>query len=198
MGLLWSVALARVQLGNGLTCTWMNNAVASSAVQAGVPNPPWVAAAGQSADRLGYDGAGRMIAKRYLNLAGSSPNRRRRRIHHRLRSREQQVLRAGLARREPQQPLRAVHSNGLPTGGYDSLDRLLQYQRGTLASTGGSGGNGGGSIAASRFDHLVHHVDQHRPDPAAFPWMAWATGETRPLRPQTPCLPRPRSASTTA
>ena len=40
-------------------------------------------------------------------------------------------------------------SNGLPTGGYDSLDRLLQYQRGTLASTGGSGGNGGGSIALS-------------------------------------------------
>ena len=38
-------------------------------------------------------------------------------------------------------------SNGLPKGGYDSLDRLLQYQRGTLAATGGSGGSGGGSIA---------------------------------------------------
>ena len=32
----------------------------------------------------------------------------------------------------------------VPQGGYDSLDRLLQYQRGTLDSTGGSGGNGGG------------------------------------------------------
>ena len=38
--------------------------------------------------------------------------------------------------------------SNLPLGGYDSLDRLRQYQRGTLSSTGGSGGNGGGSITS--------------------------------------------------
>ncbi len=36
--------------------------------------------------------------------------------------------------------------NQIPQGGYDSLDRLLQYQRGVLSATGGDGGNGGGSI----------------------------------------------------
>ena len=38
-------------------------------------------------------------------------------------------------------------SSGVPQGGYDSLDRLRQYQRGTLDGTGGFAGNGGGSIA---------------------------------------------------
>jgi len=33
-----------------------------------------------------------------------------------------------------------------PLGGYDSLDRLRQYQRGVLSSTGGQGNAGGGSI----------------------------------------------------
>ncbi len=37
-------------------------------------------------------------------------------------------------------------SNQIPQGGYDSLDRLLQYQRGVLRPIGGDGGNGGGSI----------------------------------------------------
>ncbi len=37
----------------------------------------------------------------------------------------------------------------VPKGGYDSLDRLLQYQRGTLASTGGFNDAGGGSITTA-------------------------------------------------
>ena len=54
----------RSRLGNGLICTWMNNARTNSAVQCQrLPNPAW---GDQSSDRLGYDGAGRMITKRYL------------------------------------------------------------------------------------------------------------------------------------
>ena len=37
-------------------------------------------------------------------------------------------------------------TNGSPTGGYDSVDRLRQYQRGVLSTDGGSGNLGGGSI----------------------------------------------------
>ena len=59
--------VAQVLLGNGLICTWMNNAVTNSAVQLGVPNPGWT-----SGDFLGYDGAGRMIAKRFLSLHTAS------------------------------------------------------------------------------------------------------------------------------
>src|ERR1700731_3190266 len=54
--------VAETALGNGLICTWMNNARTHSAVQATVPNPAW---GNQSSDRLGYDGAGRPITKRY-------------------------------------------------------------------------------------------------------------------------------------
>ena len=33
--------MAEVALGNGLICTWMNNARTHSAVQGGVANPAW-------------------------------------------------------------------------------------------------------------------------------------------------------------
>ena len=67
MELLGPSRVAQVSLGNGLICTWMNNAVANSAVQPGVSNPGWT-----SGDFLGYDGAGRMIAKRFLSPHGSA------------------------------------------------------------------------------------------------------------------------------
>jgi len=35
---------------------------------------------------------------------------------------------------------------GVAEGGYDSLDRLREVQRGMLASTGGRGNSGGGSV----------------------------------------------------
>ena len=38
---------------------------------------------------------------------------------------------------------------GAPQGGYDSLDRLLQYQRGMLSDTGGFNNAGGGSISSA-------------------------------------------------
>ncbi len=41
----------------------MNNSRTNSAVQPAVTNPAW---GNQSSDRLGYDGAGRPITKRYL------------------------------------------------------------------------------------------------------------------------------------
>lgn len=41
----------------------MNNADANSAVQSTMPNPAWGDA---TTDRLGYDGSGRLIAKRFL------------------------------------------------------------------------------------------------------------------------------------
>ena len=58
-------------LGNGLNCTWLNNARTNSAVQSPAPvNPAW---SDSSSDRLGYDGAGRNITKRYLpGISGGS------------------------------------------------------------------------------------------------------------------------------
>src|SRR5580658_141917 len=51
-------------LGNGLICTQLDNARSNSMVQSpGVPNPAW---GNISTDRLGYDGSGRMITKRFL------------------------------------------------------------------------------------------------------------------------------------
>ena len=68
--------MAEVKLGLGvngdaLYCTYMNNARTHSAVQSGVSNPSW---GDPSSDRLGYDGSGRPITKRYLfsELDGNS------------------------------------------------------------------------------------------------------------------------------
>jgi RHS repeat-associated protein len=145
---------AEVTLGNGLIATWMNNARANSAVQSPNPgNPAW---GDQSSDRLGYDGAGRAIGKRYLagGLNSGTPPAY---------SNATAVVgfttafdRAGdkLFERhlhaEPRSHLyEPFDANGKPEGGYDSLDRLLQYQRGTLASGGGLNGAGGGSISTA-------------------------------------------------
>jgi RHS repeat-associated protein len=141
--------VAEVALGNGLSCTFMNNPRTNSAAQASGPaNPAW---GDNSSDRLGYDGAGRNITKRYLSSAlnedGSYSNTTsvvgftttfdrasnkayERHLH--AESRSHLYL--------------PIAVNGVEVFGYDSLDRLRQYQRGVLSSTGGIGGNGGGSI----------------------------------------------------
>ncbi len=153
--------------GGNCRCTSMDDARMHSAAQASVANPSWVApTGGRSADRLGYDGAGRAITKRYL--AGG-------------------IADTTYAYNEPTAVVgfttafdragnkfyeRALHaenrshlyepfdSNGLPTGGYDSLGRLLQYERGTLSASGGNGGNGGGSIATAGAITLPNTVSQ--------------------------------------
>ncbi|QNN23312.1 hypothetical protein HED60_13850 [Planctomycetales bacterium ZRK34] len=143
--------VAEVLLGNGLIQTCMNNDRTHSAVQESVPNPAWGSA---GSDRLGYDGAGRMIAKRFLagGIDGSgayndttpvvgfttafdkSSNKfYERELHAESRSHLYQPF----------------DSDGAVEGGYDSIDRLRQYQRGVLSSTGGSGGQGGGFVSTA-------------------------------------------------
>jgi hypothetical protein len=165
--------VADLTLGNGLICTWMNNARTNSAVQAptianpsGVPNPAWDNSAN---DRLGYDGAGRPITKRYITsytagepvpLVGftTSYDRAGNKFYERALHAEN---RSSLY--EP------FDSNQIPQGGYDSIDRLLQYQRGTLAATGGDGGEAQlSAFQPTGFSGRVHaaHSRQGRaPDP---------------------------------
>ncbi len=108
-------------------------------MQSGVPNPSWT-----SGDFLGYDGAGRMIAKRYLNPGGGAAlvgftteyDRSGNKFFERALHAEN---RSHLY--EPFDP-----TTNLPLGGFDSLDRLLQYNRGTLDPSIGFDGNGGGAI----------------------------------------------------
>ncbi len=147
--------IAEVALGNGITQTTLNNARTHSAVQYNsVPNPAWGT---PSSDRLGYDGGGRMIAKRYLsgginpstfaynnttpvvgNTTAFDPvgNKYYERALH---AEDRSFL---------YQPVDNIGNIASPVPGFDSVDRLLQYQRGTLSSTGGYEGNGGGSVSA--------------------------------------------------
>ncbi len=142
--------VAEVALGNGLIQTMLNNARTHSAVQGTVPNPAWGT---PSSDRLGYDGAARLIGKRYLpggingttfaynntnpvvgNTTGYDPADNKnfeRALHAEITS-------------SLYQPFTLA---GEPDGGYDSINRLLQYQRGILSDTGGYLGDGGGSIS---------------------------------------------------
>ncbi len=145
--------VAEVVLGNGIIQTMLNNARTHSAVQYNtVPNPAWGT---PTSDRLGYDGAGRNIAKRYLtgginattfaynnttptvgNTAAYDPA-------------DNKFYERALHAEERSFLYQPVDNNGdiaSPTPGYDSINRLLQYQRGTLSSTGGYQGAGGGSV----------------------------------------------------
>ncbi len=133
--------VAETSLGNGLICTWLNNDRTHSAVQSGVSNPAW---GNQSSDRLGYDGSGRPITKRYLaggvNTTTHAYNN------------PSSVVGCTTAYDPASNKLceRSLHAenrshlyepfdatSNLPLGGYDSVDRLRQYQRGTLATGGG-------------------------------------------------------------
>ena len=148
--------IAEVALGNGIIQTMLNNARTHSAVQFGtVPNPPWGT---PSTDRLGYDGSGRMIAKRYLagginsttfaynnttpvvgNTTAFDPadNKFYERALH---AEERSFL---------YQPVDNDGNIASPAPGYDSINRLLQYERGILSSTGGYQNNGGGSVTTA-------------------------------------------------
>jgi len=136
-------------LGNGIICTQMNNARTHSAVQSPVANPVW---GNVSSDRLGYDGVGRMITKRFLTggINGDSGaydettallgfttafDRASNKYYERALHAE--------SRSDLYQPF---NPDGSLQSGYDSADRLLQYQRGILATTGGYLRQGGGSI----------------------------------------------------
>ncbi len=141
--------------GIGIIQTTLNNARTHSAVQYNsVPNPAWGTL---SSDRLGYDGGGRLIAKRYLsgginsstfaynnttpvvgNTTALDPvgNKYYERALH---AENRSFL---------YQPVDNTGNIASPVPGFDSVDRLLQYQRGTLSSTGGYEGNGGGSVSA--------------------------------------------------
>ncbi|MBI1374571.1 MAG: hypothetical protein GC159_17780 [Phycisphaera sp.] len=139
-------------LVNGLICTAMNNARNRSAVQEGLPSPDW---GDRSSDRLGYDGAGRMITKRYLaggiNDSTFAYNNTTAIVGQ---TTEYDLSSNKLFERQMHAESRSslyepYGSNGAPQGGYDSLDRLRQYQRGVLDSTGGRLGQGGGSIVTS-------------------------------------------------
>ena len=119
----------------------------NTAVQDGVPNPPWGSI---NTDRLGYDGVGRNIAKQYQNSSGTlvgfttaydpaSNKAYERELHAENRSHLYLPIPfTGVAPAGPAVP-----------AGYDSLNRLQQYQRGTLSSSGGIGGNGGGYITSA-------------------------------------------------
>ena len=134
----------------GSICTWMNNArTEQRRAVAGPPNPAW---GDVSSDRLGYDGAGRAITKRYLagginDADGYTNPTARGRLHHRFRPRRQQVLRAAPSCRRTRPSLRAVRRQRL-------ADRRLRFARSPAQvparhadQTGGSGGAGGGDRA---------------------------------------------------
>ena len=147
--------IAEVTLANGLACTYLNNARTNSAVQSPSPaNPAW---GDNTTDRLGYDGAGRNITKRYLSSTLNAQNgyadttalvgnttaydRNGNKFYERALHAE--------SRSVVYQPVDNNGNIASPTPGYDSVNRLLQYQRGTLNSTGGYQLAGGGSVTTA-------------------------------------------------
>ncbi len=106
--------------GNGLVCSYMNDAQTRSAIQAGQTTPGW---GNITTDQLGYDGAARLIGKRFFS--GSN------------------VVVGYTAAYDKSsdklfdRPLQIEERSSLYDS-YDSTNRLLDYQRGVLASGGGS------------------------------------------------------------
>jgi RHS repeat-associated protein len=132
--------VAEVALGNGLIMTCMNNDRTRSAVQQGESIPAW---GNQSSDRLGYDGSGRMIAKRFLadgiNGGTHAYNNTSAFVGFTTEyDKASNKLYERVLQAEARSHLYEPMVGGVPQGGYDSLDRLRQYQRGTLESGGGS------------------------------------------------------------
>ena len=123
---------AELTLGNGLICTQMNNARTHSMVQSPTPQAP--AWGNVSSDQLGYDGAGRMTTKRYL-AGGINGTTHAYNTPTSVVGFTTEYDRAGNKLFE-----RALHAEERSSlyPNYDSPNRLLEYQRGTLASGGGS------------------------------------------------------------
>ena len=125
-----------------------------------VINPPW---GNNSSERLGYDGSGRNITKRYLSSTLNANNGYASTIA--LVGNTTAYDRAGgkfyeraLHAEERDNLYQPVDANGniaSPLPGYDSVNRLLQYQRGVLDSAGGyqdagwASSDGAGSIGNS-------------------------------------------------
>ncbi|WP_093281801.1 RHS repeat-associated core domain-containing protein [Verrucomicrobium sp. GAS474] len=122
--------------GTSLIATQLNNDRTRSAIQTGWPTPAW---GDQSSDRLGYDGAGRMITKRYLTggLDGSGAYADTTALvgftasHDRAGNKMYERALHAESRSSLYQP---VADNGTWQTGYDSANRLRQYQRGVLSS----------------------------------------------------------------
>ena len=110
---------ATVTLGNGIVTSFMNDAQTRSAIQQGQTTPAWGSI---STDQLGYDGSARPIGKRHF-LSGS-------------------VLVGFTTAYDPSANKlfeRALHAESRSAlYANDSMDRLLQYNRGALATGGGS------------------------------------------------------------
>ena len=115
--------VAEVKLGNDLICTHMNNARTNSAVQSDVSNPSW---GGQSSDRLGYDGAGRRITKRYLDATASASGYTSTSAKVGFTTRYDHA-----SNKDYERHLHAESRSSLYPA-RDSLNRLREYQRGTL------------------------------------------------------------------
>ncbi len=118
-------------------------------MQEDLASPTW---GNQSSDRLGYDGAGRMITKRYLaggidGGSGAYNNSSSLVGQTTVFDKGSNKLYERELHAESRSHLYEPFDDQTPLGGYDSLDRLRQYQRGVLSTTGGQGNAGGGWIA---------------------------------------------------
>jgi RHS repeat-associated protein len=109
-------------------------------------------------DRLGFDGSGRMITKRYLtggingstyayNNTSALVGQTTAYDHGGNKFYERSLQAAD--RSNLYQPVDNTGNIASPAPGYDSVNRLLQYQRGTLNGTGGYQNNGGGSVSSA-------------------------------------------------
>ena len=112
-------------------CSYLNNVRTRSAMQYGLASPAW---GDVESDRLGYDGAGRMIAKRYLYGTLDEAN-----------GYADTTAVAGFTTEYDlssdkmyERHLHAENRSHLYPA-YDSLDRLREYQRGTLAKDSTTG-----------------------------------------------------------
>jgi RHS repeat-associated protein len=113
---------ATVTLGNGVVTSYMNNAQTRSAVQSGQTTPGWGSV---STDQLGYDGAGRLIGKRHFNSSSGSVI-------------VGSTTAYDMSSNKVYERALQAESRSFLYDQYDSMDRLLDYQRGVLASGGGS------------------------------------------------------------
>ncbi len=147
--------IAEVALANGITQTMLDNARTNSAVQS--PNPANPAWGNNTSDRLGYDGAGRNITKRYLSSTLNAQNGYANTVaivgnttaYDRAGNKFYERALHAESRSFLYQPVDNSDNIASPTPGYDSINRLLQYRRGTLNSAGGYRLAGGGGVTTA-------------------------------------------------